>query len=166
MAQDYSFDAVSEVDLNLVAESIQVAMKEISNRFDFKDAQASIELDQKAKRLIVRAKGEHQVEAAFDILMTRMAKRGLPLKNFKRPEKIEQALGQTAKMEVAIQAGIPADKAKEMVAAIKARKFKVTPSIQGEVLRVSSRSKDELQAVMALLRGGLWGVDLQFKNFR
>ena len=76
MAQDYSFDVVSEVDLNLVSESIQVAMKEIANRFDFKDAQASIELNSKDKNLIFRAKDENRIEAAFDILSMRMAKRG------------------------------------------------------------------------------------------
>ncbi len=165
MAQDYSFDVVSEVDLNLVSESIQVAMKEIANRFDFKDAQASIELNSKDKKLVLRAKDENRIEAAFDILSMRMAKRGLPLKNFKK-EKVETALGQTARMEVSVQSGIPTDKAKEMSAALKAAKLKVNPSIQGEQLRVSSKSKDDLQAAMAHLKNGNFGVDLQFKNFR
>lgn len=165
MASDFSFDVVSEVDLNLVSESIQVALKEIGNRYDFKDANASLELDAKTKKLTVRAKDEMRVEAAVDVLFTRLAKRGLPLKNFKKG-KIELALGQTARMELEIQAGIPTDKAKEMTAAIKAQKLKVNPSIQGDQLRVSSKSKDELQAAMSLLRAGSWGVDLQFKNFR
>ncbi|MDD5629193.1 MAG: YajQ family cyclic di-GMP-binding protein [Elusimicrobia bacterium] len=165
MAQDFSFDAVSEVDLNLVAESIQVALKEILNRFDFKNANASIELDAKAKKLILRASDDMKVNNVLDILFLRMAKRGIPLKNFGKG-KIEQALGQTARMEVAIQSGIPTDKAKEMVAAIKASKRKVNATIQAEQLRVASKSKDELQAVMALLRQGSFGVELQFKNFR
>lgn len=165
MAQDFSFDAVSEVDLNLVSESIQVAMKEIVNRFDFKNANASIELDAKAKKLIVRASDEMKIDNALDILYLRMAKRGLPLKNFSKG-KIEQALGQTARIEVAVQSGIPVDKAKEMVAAIKAAKRKANASIQAEQLRVTSKSKDELQAVMSLLREGNFGVELQFKNFR
>jgi len=165
MAQDFSFDAVSEVDLNLVSESIQVAMKEIVNRFDFKNANASIELDAKAKKLIVRASDEMKIDNALDILYLRMAKRGLPLKNFSKG-KIEQALGQTARIEVTVQSGIPVDKAKAMVAAIKAAKCKANASIQAEQLRVNSKSKDELQAVMALLREGNFGVELQFKNFR
>ena len=165
MAQDFSFDAVSEVDLNLVNESIQVALKEIVNRFDFKNANASIELDSKAKKLIVRASDHMKINSVMDILYARMAKRGLPLKNFKKGE-IEQALGQTARLEVAVQSGIPTDKAKEMVAAIKAAKLKANASIQSEQLRVSSKSKDELQAAMALLRQGSFGVELQFKNFR
>ena len=165
MAQDFSFDAVSEVDLNLVAEAIQVAMKEIANRFDFKNANASIELDAKAKKLIVRASDEMKIENALDVLHLRMAKRGLPLKNFSKG-KIESALGQTARLEVGIQSGIPTEKAKEMVAAIKAAKHKVNATIQAEQLRVTSKSKDELQSVMALLRQGSFGVELQFKNFR
>jgi len=165
MAQDFSFDAVSEVDLNLVAESIQVAMKEILNRFDFKTANASIELDVKAKKLIVRAVDEMKIDNALDILYMRMAKRGVPLKNFNKG-KVESALGQTARLDVGIQSGIPTEKAKEMVAAIKAAKRKANATIQAEQLRVTSKSKDELQAVMALLRQGNFGVELQFKNFR
>jgi uncharacterized protein YajQ (UPF0234 family) len=165
MASDFSFDVVSEVDMNLVAESVQVAMKEIGNRFDFKGSSADIEFNQKDKKLVLRAEDEMKINAVWDILMTRMAKRGLPLKNFKKGETIS-ALGQTCRAEAAIQAGIPTDKAKEMQAAIKNQKLKVNASIQGEQLRVSSKSKDELQAAMAFLRGGAFGVDLQFKNFR
>ena len=165
MAQDFSFDVVSEVDLNLVSESIQVAMKEIVNRFDFKNANASIELDAKAKKLILRAVDEMKIENVYDILLMRMAKRGIPLKNFVRG-KVEQALGQTARQEVAVQSGVPTDKAKTMVAAIKQAKLKVNATIQGEQLRVTSKSKDELQSAMALLRQGDFGVELQFKNFR
>jgi hypothetical protein len=165
MASDFSFDAVSEVDLNIVSECVQVALKEITNRFDFRDAKASIELNAKDKKLTISASDEGKVDAAIDILYTRMAKRGLPIKNLTKG-KVEQALGQTARKEVAIQAGIPTDKAKEMVAAIKAQKLKVNPTIQGEQLRVTSKSKDELQSAMALLRSGSFGVDLQFKNFR
>lgn len=165
MAADFSFDVVSEVDLNIVSESIQVALKEITNRFDFKGANATIELNQKEKKIILAAIDEHKVDAVWDILMTRMAKRGIPLKNFTKG-KLQQALGQTARVEIAIQAGIPTDKAKEMQAAIKAQKLKVNPTIQGDQLRVTSKSKDELQAAMALLRGGSFGVEVQFKNFR
>ncbi len=165
MAQDFSFDAVSEVDLNLVSESIQVAMKEIANRFDFKNANASIELDAKAKKLVVRASDSMKIDNVVDILYMRMAKRGLPLKNLTKGT-IEQALGQTARLEVVIQDGVPTEKAKEMAAAIKAAKLKVNASIQGPQLRVAGKSKDELQAAMALLRQGNFGVELQFKNFR
>ncbi|MBI5631402.1 MAG: YajQ family cyclic di-GMP-binding protein [Elusimicrobia bacterium] len=165
MPSEFSFDVVSEVDLNLVQECVNVAMKEIANRFDFKGSAVSIELNQKEKKLVVRAEDEFKIEAVLDILNTRMAKRGLPLKNFQKG-KLEQALGQTARMEVAIQAGIPSEKAKEIAAAIKAEKLKVVASIQGEQVRVAGKSKDELQSAMALIRGKSFGIDLQFKNFR
>jgi uncharacterized protein YajQ (UPF0234 family) len=165
MAADFSFDVVSEIDMNLVSEAIQVAMKEITNRYDFKDANASLELNEKDKKITIRAKDEMRIEASIDILYQRMAKRGLSLKALEKGE-IEQALGQTARLELKIQAGIPTDKAKEIVAAIKNQKIKANASIQGEQLRVTSKSKDELQSAMALLRAGSFGIDLQFKNFR
>jgi len=165
MASDFSFDAVSDVDLNLVSEVVQVAMKEIVNRFDLKDANASIELDSKAKKLTVRASNEFKVEQVYDVLLTRLAKRGLSIKNLTKG-KVEAALGQTARLEVSIQSGIPTDKAKKMQQAIKDAKLKVNAQIQEGQLRVSSKSKDDLQATMNLLRGGSWELDLQFKNFR
>ncbi|MBI4370738.1 MAG: YajQ family cyclic di-GMP-binding protein [Elusimicrobia bacterium] len=165
MPSEFSFDAVSDADLNVVSESVQIAVKEIANRFDFKDADASIELDPKAKTLTVRAKDEFKIEQAYDVLLTRMAKRGLPIKNLSKG-KVEQALGQTARLVVTIQSGIPTDKAKKLQQALKDAKLKVNAQIQDSQLRVSSKSKDDLQSAMALLRGGDYGLDLQFKNFR
>lgn len=167
MASDFSFDAVSDVDLNLVSEVVAVAMKEITNRFDLKTANASIELDAKAKKLTVRAADEFKVDQVYDVLTTRMAKRGLSIKNLKKG-KVEMALGQTARLEVVIESGIPTDKAKKIQQALKDAKLKVNAQIQDAQLRVSSKSKDELQSAMALLRNGAsgWELDLQFKNFR
>lgn len=167
MASDFSFDAVSDVDLNLVSEVVAVAMKEITNRFDLKTANASIELDAKAKKLTVRAADEFKVDQVYDVLTTRMAKRGLSIKNLKKG-KVEMALGQTARLEVVIESGIPTDKAKKIQQALKDAKLKVNAQIQDAQLRVSSKSKDELQGAMALLRNGAsgWELDLQFKNFR
>jgi len=165
MPQDFSFDVVSEVDLNVVGECVNVALKEIANRFDFKDAKASLELDAKEKKIIVRAVDEYKIDAALDVFYNRLAKRGVPIKNFTKG-KLEQALGQTARLPVAIQSGIPTDKAKEMAAAVKQAKLKANASIQGDQLRVSSKSKDELQSAIALLKAGNFGVELQFKNFR
>ena len=165
MASDFSFDAVSDVDLNIFSEVVAVAMKEIVNRFDLKDANASIELDAKAKTLTVRAVNEFKVDQVYDILTTRMAKRGLSIMNLTKG-KVMASLGQTARLEVAIQSGIPTDKAKKMQQAFKDAKLKVNAQIQDAQLRVSSKSKDELQSAMALLRNGTWELDLQFKNFR
>ena len=165
MPQEFSFDVVSVVDLNVVADCVNVAVKEITNRFDFKDAGASLDLDAKEKKIVVRAKDENRVEAAHDVLLNRLAKRDLPLKNFQKG-KIDQALGQTARLEVKIQSGIPADKAREIVKAVKDAKIKVNPAIQGEQLRVSGRSKDDLQTAITLLKAKDFGIALQFTNYR
>lgn len=165
MASDYSFDCVSDVDLNLVSEVIAVALKEIQNRFDLKAANATIELVVKDKKMIIRAVDEYKVEQVYDILLTRMAKRGLPIRNLTK-SKPEAALGQTSRIDVTIQSGIPTDKAKLMQAAIKENKLKVNAQIQDGQLRVTSKSKDELQQTMNVLKAGKFDLDLQFKNFR
>ena len=165
MASDYSFDCVSDVDLNLVSEVIAVAIKEIQNRFDLKAANATIELVVKDKKMIIRAIDEFKCEQVYDVLLTRMAKRGLPIKNLTKG-KVEAALGQTGRIDVTIQSGIPTDKAKLMQAAIKENKLKVNAQIQDGQLRVTSKSKDELQATMNVLKAGKFDLDLQFKNFR
>lgn len=162
---DYSFDVVSKVDLNVVSEAVSAANKEITNRYDFKGTNSGIELNSKDNELKLASADEYKVNTLRDIIFTRLAKRGVALKNL-RAQKIENALGGTAKQVVKIQQGIPADKAKEITKAIKEAKFKAAASIQGDQLRVSSKSKDELQAVIALLKGKDFGVELQFTNYR
>ena len=165
MPSDFSFDVVSKVDLNLVGECIQIALKEIANRFDFKGSISNIEFNPKELTLTVTSDDEFKLKAVHDVLNTRLAKRGLPLKNFV-PQKLESALGGTVRQQVKVQQGIPTDKAKEMIAAIKKAGLKAQAQIQADQLRVTSRSKDALQDAMALLRRGTFGVDLQFTNFR
>jgi len=165
MAEEFSFDVVSKVDISIAEDCVNVAMKEIANRFDFRGANAGIAFDKKEGKLTLTAQDEFKIDAVFDILMTRFAKRSLPLKNMERG-KVETALGQTARQVVTVKQGIPSDKAKEMVAAIKQVKLKVQASIQGDQLRVTGKSKDDLQQAMALLRGKDFGLDLQFNNFR
>ena len=162
---DYSFDVVSKVDLNVVSEAVSAASKEITNRYDFKGTNSSIELNQKENELKLASADEYKVNTLRDIIFTRLAKRGIALKNL-QAQKIENALGGTAKQVIKIQQGIPADKAKEITKVIKEAKFKAAASIQGDQLRVSSKSKDELQAVIALLKGKDFGVELQFTNYR
>ena len=165
MATDFSFDVVSKVDFNLVEESIQNALREISNRYDFKDIKSDITFDRKAATILLSSCDEYKVKALFDALLTRLSKRNIPLKNF-QPQKMENALGDTAKQLVKVQQGIPQDKAKEIVKCVKDNKLKATVAIQGDALRVTSRSKDELQTVMTLLRSQDFGITLQFDNFR
>ncbi len=165
MASEFSFDVVSKVDYNLVDEAIATAMKEIVNRYDFKGVTSEINFDKKANSIMLLSADEYKLKALYDVLLTKLSKRGLPLKNFEQ-QKVESALGGTAKMAVKVQNGIPQDKAKEMVKAVKEHKFKANVSIQGDALRVTSKSKDELQQVMAVLRAGDFGVTVQFDNFR
>ena len=165
MAQDFSFDVVSKVDANLIGECVQVAMKEISNRFDFKGSISKIEWNQKDMALTVTSDDEFKLKNVMDVLNTRMAKRGVPLKNFD-PQKLETALGGAVRQVIKAQNGIPSDKAKEIVAAIKKSGLKVQAAIQGDQLRVSGRSKDDLQSAMAVMKGGDFGIDLQFANYR
>ncbi|HVE12451.1 MAG TPA: YajQ family cyclic di-GMP-binding protein [Elusimicrobiota bacterium] len=165
MASEFSFDVVSKVNMQFVSEAVSSAMKEVTNRFDFKDASPDVSLDEKASEMTLQAKDEFKVKALFDVLTTRMAKRGLPLKNFE-PQKIESALGGTARQKLKIVQGIPSDKAKEIVAEVKKSGIKVQASIQGDQLRVTSKSKDCLQETMSFLRGKDFKLDLQFTNFR
>lgn len=165
MPQELSFDVVSKVDAHVIDECVQVAMKEIVNRFDFKNSISRIEFNAKELALTVTSDDEFKLRSVLQILDLRLAKRGVPLKNL-QPQKIETALGGTVRQVVKVQHGIPSDKAKELVADIKKAKLKVTASIQADQVRVASRSKDELQAAMALLRGKDFGLAIQFTNFR
>jgi len=162
---DFSFDVVSNVDINLVDESVNIALKEVKNRYDFKETNSEIQVDKKENKIYLTSSDEYKVKSLYDILLTRMSKRGLGLKNF-TIEKIENALGSRARLIVKIQQGIPTEKAKEMVKIIKDSKLKVTPQIQGDTLRVFSRSKDELQNVISLLKSRDFGITLIFTNYR
>ncbi|OGR68339.1 MAG: YajQ family cyclic di-GMP-binding protein [Elusimicrobia bacterium GWC2_61_19] len=165
MASEFSFDVVSKVDYTVVDEAIAIAMKEVINRYDFKDSKSEINFDKKANSILLSSSDDYKVKALFDVLLTKISKRGLPVKNFEA-QKVEHALGGTAKQAVKVQQGIPQEKAKEIVRAIKDAKMKANVSIQGDTLRVTSKSKDELQNVMTLLRGGDYKITLQFDNFR
>lgn len=165
MASEFSFDVVSKVDYNVVDEAISIALKEIINRYDFKDTRSEINFDKKANSIMLVSSDDYKVKALYEVLQTKLSKRGLPLKNFSA-QKVEDALGGTAKMAVKIQQGIPQDKAKEMVKAVKEHKLKANVSIQADTLRVTSKSKDELQTVMNILRNGDFGLTVQFDNFR
>ena len=162
---DYSFDVVSKVDMNVIAEAVSAAGKEISNRYDFKGTNSNIELNEKENELKLTSADEYKVAALRDVLFTRLAKRGVALKNLTQG-KVEAALGGNAKQSSKIQQGIPSEKAKEISRYIKDCKLKVAASIQGDQLRVSSKSKDELQATQAKLREKDFGLDLQFTNYR
>jgi uncharacterized protein YajQ (UPF0234 family) len=165
MATEFSFDVVSKVDMQAVEDATHTAVKELGNRFDFRGSISKIELDAKEMTFTLTSEDDMKLRNLYDILQTRLSKRGVPLKNLS-PQKIEPALGGNLRQVIKIQQGIPSEKAKEMTAEIKKSGLKVQPSIQADQLRVTSRSKDSLQEAMSLLRGKDFGLDLQFTNYR
>ena len=164
MASDSSFDVVSKVEIQEVKNAIDQASKEINARFDLKNSKSKIELE-KEEALLLASSDEMALSAVIEILSQKLVKRGISLKNLEF-EKIEQAAGQSVRQKIKLKQGIASDNAKKIVAAIKDGKFKAQASIQGETVRVVSKDKDTLQQIMAKLRGGDYGVELQFTNFR
>jgi uncharacterized protein YajQ (UPF0234 family) len=164
MAQDNSFDIVSKVDIQEVRNAIDQALKEIRQRFDLKDSHSDIKLEG-SDSLQLSSANEYKLEAVKEILGQKLVKRGVSLKNLTY-EKLEQASGQSVRQKINLQQGIPTEKAKEIVKLVKDSKKKAQASIQGDTVRVSSKDRDELQAIIALLRGKDLGLDLQFTNYR
>ena len=162
---DNTFDVVSKVELPEVSNSIQQSMKEITTRFDLKDSNSQIELKEKDNKIELASKDEFKLKAVTEILQQKLVKRKVPLKNFAYGP-ITPAAGSTARQEVTIQSGIPVEKSKEIVKKIKDSKIKVQASIQGDLVRVSGKSRDLLQEAMQLLKEADFGLELQFTNYR
>ena len=167
MANNYSFDVTTGADLQEVDNAVNQASKEIQQRYDFKGSKCSIEFDRLKSVLNLDADDEYKLTALYDVLQTKFHKRGVPLKNMK-PGEVEPASGGRVRQVVTLTQGIPSDTAKQVVKDVKAHGGfkKVQVSIQGDQLRVTSPSKDELQNVMAFLRGQDYGIELNFGNYR
>ncbi len=166
MATQSSFDITSNVDLQEVDNALNQARKEVAQRYDFKGSKASIEFDTKDSKLVLVADDDMKLNALWEIVSTRLVRRNVPVKNLSRGT-AQPAANSTIRQEIALQQGIPTEKAKDIVKFIKDSKLKkVQASIQGDQLRVSSGSKDDLQEVMRLLREQDFGVALQFGNYR
>lgn len=165
MASEFSFDVVSKIDLQAVEDAVNTAMKEMLTRFDFKGSVSSISLDKKTGTLALVSDDENKLKSVIDVLHGRLIKRGLSLKNFEFG-KVEPTEKGAVKESVKICQGVFGDKARAVVAAIKGSGRKATSSIQGDQIRVVSRSKDDLQAIIALLKSQDFGLDLQFTNYR
>ena len=164
MAADNSFDVVSKVELQEVKNAIEQATKEVNARFDLKNSKSKIELE-KEEAIQLASADEYSLNAVIEILSQKLVKRGISLKNLEY-EKLEQAAGQSVRQKIKLKQGIAGENAKKIVAAVKDSKLKVQASIQGETVRIVGKDKDALQQVMAKLRGGDFGVELQFTNFR
>ena len=162
---DNSFDVVSIVDMPEVLNAVQQAKKEIQTRFDLKNTKSEIELNEKDKKVVVVSADEFKVKAVVDVLQQKLAKRKVPLKNFTYGP-IQPAAGSTARQEITIQSGIAIEKCREIVKTIKEHKLKVQASIQGDLVRVSGKSRDLLQEAIQLLRQSDFGIELQFTNYR
>jgi uncharacterized protein YajQ (UPF0234 family) len=162
---DNSFDVVSIVDMPEVMNAVQQATKEIQTRFDLKNTKSEIVLNEKEKKIIVTSSDDFKLKSVVDVLQQKLAKRKVPLKNFEYGV-VQPAAGSTVRQEVTIQSGLVVEKSRDIVRKIKDSKIKVQASIQGDVVRVSGKSRDLLQDVIALLRQSDFGVELQFTNYR
>ncbi|HVZ20469.1 MAG TPA: YajQ family cyclic di-GMP-binding protein [Vicinamibacterales bacterium] len=166
MANPCSFDITSNVDLQEVDNALNQARKEVAQRYDFKGSKAQIEFDPKDSKLVLVADDEFRLNALWDIVATRLVRRNVPVKNLTRGPALPAA-SSTVRQEISLQQGIPSEKAKDIVKFLKDAKLKkVQASIQGDQVRITSPSKDDLQDAMRVLREHDFGVALQFGNYR
>jgi len=163
MAQQNSFDIVSQVDRAEINNALDQTMKEVRQRFDFKGSKAQVVSEK--DELILTAEDETRLRNMNDILQQKLVRRGVPLKALTYG-RVEPAAGGTVRQHVAIQQGIPTDKAKEIVKFIKDAKAKVQASIQGDIVRVTGRDRDTLQDVIAQLKAKDFSINMQFTNYR
>jgi len=162
---DNSFDIASQIDLSEVTNAIHQAMKEVAVRYDLKNSKSHIELNEKDRKIELASADEFKLRAVVEVLEGRLVKRGVPLKGLEFGP-VMPAAGSTVRQEVSIQQGIPIEKAREIVKKIKELKLKVQASIQGDVVRVSGKNRDDLQKVIQMLRAADFGIDMQFTNYR
>ena len=166
MAGQPSFDVTSTVDVQEVDNAVNQAKKEIAQRYDFKGSKSSIDFKRAENLIELVADDNFKMEAVWDILQTRLVRRGVPVKNLK-PTDPEPMAGGLVRRTVTLQQGIPSDAARDIVKFLKDQKLKrVQAAIQGDQLRVSSSSKDDLQGAIRLLKSHDFGIELQFGNYR
>lgn len=166
MPQDSSFDITSKVDMQEIVNAIDQSMREITNRYDFKGVETTIDLNKEEHKITISTADDYKVRASYDILTGKLIKRGVPVKALTAKDPYQSGMNKMV-MEVTIQEGIPQEKAKEIVKFIKDSGIKkVQASIQKDTVRVSGPKKDDLQEVMQLLRSKDFGIDMQFANYR
>lgn len=161
---DSSFDVVSKVDAQEVVNAVQQALKEVHQRFDLKNTKSDIQVEGK-EALVLTSADDYKLKAVNDVLQQKLVKRGVSLKALTYGP-IEPAAGSTVRQRITMQQGIPVEKAREIVRLIKDSKKKVQASIQGDFVRVSSKDRDTLQQIIALLKSSDFGMDMQFTNYR
>jgi hypothetical protein len=165
MAQQNSFDIVSEINFQEVDNALNQARKEIVQRYDFKDTNTTVDFNQKEKRITLTTSDDFHLKSAVDILQSKLVKRGVPLKSLKYGTP-EQAAGGSIRQTIDLQVGIDKENAKEVVKLIKDSKIRVQAQIMDDQIRVSGKNKDDLQAVIKLLRERDFPFSMQFVNYR
>jgi uncharacterized protein YajQ (UPF0234 family) len=165
MASEHSFDIVSKVDFQEVSNAVQQAIKEISQRFDFKGSKTTIELDKGKNEIVIISDDDYKLKSVVDILQNKLVKRKVSLKALNYG-KIESALSGTVKQIISLQQGIQTDKAREIVKTIKDAKLKVQSEIQKDQVRVKAKKIDDLQSVIGLLKDNDFGIHMEFVNYR
>ncbi len=160
-----SFDVVSEVNLQEVDNAINQALKEIQNRYDFKGSKTSLEWKAKEKQIVVVTDNEYRLTAVADILQSKMVKRQVPLKNLDYGT-IQQVSGSQVRQEITVKQGLDKEAAKKVTQVIKDAKLKVQAQIMDEQVRVTSKSLDDLQSTIRVLRDASLDIDVQFVNMR
>ena len=165
MAKNCSFDIISNVDLQEVKNSINQAVMEIRQRFDFKGSKSEITLDEKVPALNLVSDNEHKIKSVVDILESKLIKRKVSLKALSYGQ-VEPAGGNTVRQAIQLQQGIPQEKGKEIVKAIKGMKVKVQGQVMDDQVRVTGKSRDDLQEVIAELNAKDFGIAMSFTNYR
>ncbi|MER3524808.1 MAG: YajQ family cyclic di-GMP-binding protein [Ignavibacteria bacterium] len=165
MAETFSFDIVSEVNLQEVDNAVHQAQKEIGQRYDFKNSKSSIALNQKERQLTIVSDDEFKLKSVVDILQTKLIRRGVPIKALDYGA-IEPAAGGTVRQAIRLRVGLSKDDARLIVKMIKDSKLKVQAQIMGDQVRVNGKVKDDLQSVIALLKKADLSFAVQFTNYR
>ena len=165
MAKNCSFDIVSNVDLQEVKNAINQAVMEIRQRFDFKGSKSEINLDEKVPALNLVSDDEHKMKSVVDILESKLIKRKVSLKALSYGQ-VEPAGGNTVRQAIQLQQGIPQEKGKEIVKALKGMKIKVQGQVMDDQVRVTGKSRDDLQEVIAELNAKDFGIAMSFTNYR
>ena len=160
-----SFDVVSQVELQEIDNAVNQTVKEIAQRYDFKNSKTSLEWKAKEKQIVITAEDDYKLGAAYDILQSKMVKRNVPLKNLKK-EDAEDAASRQLRTTITVQQGLDKEGAKKITQVIKDSKLKVQAQIMDDQVRVTSKSIDDLQATMQFLRGANLDLDVQFINAR
>lgn len=163
MAKESSFDIVSKVDLPEVSNAINIAMKEIQTRYDFKGSKSNISLEK--DEIVLISDDEFKLEQLKDVLISKLIKRNVPIKNLDYG-KIEKASGGTVRQRAKLVQGIDKENAKKITTIIKNSGLKVKSQIQDDQVRVTGKSKDELQQIIAAIRKADLPIDVQFINYR